>query len=99
MRLTAEQITAIKSIVLELCGSAVTVRLFGSRVDDNKRGGDVDLLLESHESIEDSMWLSAQVSARVSRTMEGRKVDVLVSAPNLESLPIHQVALEEGILL
>jgi hypothetical protein len=31
--------------------------------------------------------------------MKGRKVDVLLAAPNLERLPIHDIALSEGRLL
>jgi hypothetical protein len=31
--------------------------------------------------------------------MHGRRVDVLLSAPNLRRLPIHDVALREGRLL
>ena len=31
--------------------------------------------------------------------MGGRKVDVVIRAPNLLELPIHTVAAEEGILL
>jgi len=35
----------------------------------------------------------------VARAMDGREVDVLVKAPNLLLLPIHAVALAEGIRL
>jgi hypothetical protein len=31
--------------------------------------------------------------------MHGRKVDVLIKAPNLMLLPIHSVALAEGVRL
>jgi hypothetical protein len=31
--------------------------------------------------------------------MYGRKVDVLIKAPNLQFLPIHSIALAEGIRL
>jgi hypothetical protein len=31
--------------------------------------------------------------------MYGRKVDVLIKAPNLKLLPIHSIALAEGIRL
>lgn len=43
--------------------------------------------------------LSARIAARVSRAMHGRKVDVVISAPNLQSLPIHDIARREGELL
>ena len=47
MRLTSQEIDTIKSSVLALDAGA-HVYLFGSRVDDAKRGGDIDLLIESN---------------------------------------------------
>ncbi len=47
MRLTNKEIDTIKSSVLALDAEA-HVYLFGSRVDDAKRGGDIDLLIESN---------------------------------------------------
>ena len=75
------------------------MRVFGSRLDDAERGGDLDLLLELPESVDNPALMAAQMSAKVSRAMHGRKVDVLLSAPNLMHLPIHDTALNEGILL
>lgn len=46
MRLNPLQINVIQHAVSELAGKDVIVRLFGSRVDDNARGGDIDLLVE-----------------------------------------------------
>lgn len=44
MRLTGQQRTIIRATVAETFGAGADVWLFGSRVDDNKRGGDIDLL-------------------------------------------------------
>jgi len=46
MRLSNKEIETIKNSVLALDANA-HVYLFGSRVDDTKRGGDIDLLIES----------------------------------------------------
>lgn len=99
MRLTPGQITAIRASATQLAGDAARVWLFGSRVRDDARGGDVDLLLELDEAVAEPAQLSAQLAARVSRAMYGRKVDVLIKAPNLKLLPIHSIALAEGIRL
>ena len=99
MRITQEQIDAIRTNVLALAGRDARVWLFGSRVDDQALGGDVDLMLELQEPVAEPALLSARLAAKVSRAMYGRKVDVLVKAPNLMQLPIHAVALAEGIRL
>ncbi len=47
MRLTQEEIDTIVRIAREIYGWEVKVFLFGSRTDDSKRGGDIDLLVRS----------------------------------------------------
>lgn len=75
------------------------MRVFGSRIDDTQQGGDLDLMLELPEAVDNPAFLAAQLAAKVSRLMNGRKVDVLLSAPNLMHLPIHDVAFKEGVIL
>lgn len=75
------------------------MRVFGSRLDDAVNGGDLDLMLELPESVDNPALMAAQMAAQVSRAMHGRKVDILVSAPNLMRLPIHDMAFKEGELL
>lgn len=99
MRLTNSQVQTIKQVVVMLAGEDAKVTLFGSRVDDNKKGGDIDLLITLNHVVEHPAVLSSKISARLIRLFQGRKVDVLLSAPNLQSLPIHQIAQNEGILL
>ena len=43
--------------------------------------------------------MAAHMAAQVSRAMHGRKVDVLISAPNLMRLSIHDMASKEGQLI
>ena len=99
MRLTDHQIAAIRILAYQLAGTQSRVRVFGSRIDDTKQGGDLDLMLELPEPVDNPALMAAQMSAQVSRAMHGRKVDVLLSAPNLMRLPIHDIAFKEGKLL
>ena len=46
MRLTSSQIEYIRQTTRENFGAGASVWLFGSRVDDARRGGDVDLYVE-----------------------------------------------------
>ena len=99
MRLSKKQIQTIQDIARQVAGKRGRIRVFGSRLDDNARGGDLDLLLELPEAVAQPALMAAQMSAKVSRLMRGRRVDVIISAPNLKRLPIHDVALQEGQVL
>jgi predicted nucleotidyltransferase len=96
MRLSTEQIQTIRRIVGETAGAAARVRVFGSRLRDEAVGGDLDLLVELPSAVEHPAALSAKLATRISRSLHGRRVDVLLLAPNLRRLPIHDIALQEG---
>lgn len=75
------------------------MRVFGSRLDDPRRGGDVDLLVELECPVSNPVWLAARISARLPRALRGREVDVVLSAPNLARSALHAAAEREGQLL
>ena len=99
MRLTPSQVENIRSTAQQLLGVHARVTLFGSRVDDQRKGGDVDLMVEVPDAIDEPALLSARLASRVSRAMQGRKVDVVLKAPNLMLQPFHQIAQQTGIVL
>lgn len=99
MRLSQDIVKQLKQLAVEEAGADARLRLFGSRLDDTQRGGDVDLLLEVPVPVARPAVLAARLSTRASRLLHGRKVDVVLSAPNLEHLPIHDVALRTGVEL
>ncbi|MCU0842314.1 MAG: nucleotidyltransferase domain-containing protein [Thiobacillaceae bacterium] len=99
MRLTTSQAKLIRDTAHDLFGDGVRVVLFGSRLDDTAHGGDVDLMLEIRQPVENPALMVARMAAKVSRAMRGRKVDVVLSAPNLRRLPIHEIASREGQVL
>ncbi len=99
MRVNLHQTRIIRQAVIELAGERAKVSLFGSRTDDNARGGDIDLLVEVPNAVEDPGWLSAKISSRISLKLGGQKIDVVLSAPNIEHSSIHQVAKKAAIPL
>lgn len=98
MRISTDQAEMIRRIVREEAGADIAVRLFGSRLDDSARGGDIDLLLESPRPLDRPALLGATVEAKLIRALGGRRVDVVLVAPNLRHQPIHDHA-RQGILL
>lgn len=98
MRLTAEEIGGIKAAVTEVFGPGARVRLFGSRVDDARRGGDIDLLVEVPEG-RDGFRDSVALSVALERRLGERKIDAVLMAPGTRRKPIHRVALAEGVML
>ena len=44
MRLTEKEIKTIKKVILEIFGES-EIRVFGSRLDDSKKGGDIDIFV------------------------------------------------------
>jgi len=89
MRLTEQQAQAIHALAIQLAGKRSRVWLFGSPLEDDARGGDCDLMLELTEPVENPALLAATFSAKMSRLMHGRKVDVLRSALNLSAFTYH----------
>ncbi len=99
MRLTPEQTRAIVAAATELAGADACVRLFGSRLDDGLKGGDIDLLVECARPVDRPVWLAARLTARLQRILGDRKIDVLVVDPSTPLEPVHRAARATGVLL
>jgi predicted nucleotidyltransferase len=99
MRLSDAHRQAVLRVVAEHCGPAARVRLFGSRLDDSRRGGDVDLLVELPTEPDDLPALQRQLYVKLLRALDGRPVDVFVLGPHSLHRPLHEQALREGVLL
>lgn len=99
MRLNPEHIAAIHDAIGSVASDVVAIRVFGSRLNDEVRGGDIDLMVDVEHAIDHPALLSARIATRVSRAVGNRKVDVVLRAPNLTETSIHKIALAEGVLI
>lgn len=99
MRLTPFQQSQLKAITREVCGEDAQIFVFGSRLDDNKKGGDIDLLIKLNQEVSNPAWIVAKVQAKAMIKLGEQKIDVLIDAPNLTRLPIHNIALSQGVSL
>jgi predicted nucleotidyltransferase len=99
MRLSDDQARAIVTATRELAGPRARVRLFGSRLRDDVRGGDIDLLVECPNVVAQPVWLAARITARLQRALGDRRIDVLVVDPQTPLEAVHRAARAEGVEL
>ncbi len=105
MRLSTDQIFAIRQDATVAFGQGTSVWLFGSRVDDAKKGGDIDLLVcpQSHTASdaaegEQGFMQKIKMLTLLERYLGERKVDLVVEQPQ-DTRPIVEVAHKTGIKL
>jgi len=96
MRLSNNDARIIKSVILKYINNAKII-LFGSRVYDYKKGGDIDILIQTTQNI----TLKEQISMLAEFEAEGilRKVDLLIQTPYVQKRNIFETAVKEGIVL
>ena len=98
MRLTKKEIEAIKEAFLEVFENG-KIYLFGSRVDDSKRGGDIDLFIDLDRKldIKEKMRLKSRFRLLLYDKIGEQKIDIIISKDKNKS--IEQEALKTGVLL
>jgi predicted nucleotidyltransferase len=99
MRLSPQSQAIIHQAVVQRFGDQAQVRLFGSRLDDTAKGGDIDLHVRVLGEVSNPIWEASLLAAQLQRQLDGRKVDVRLLAATQTALPVDTVALAEGILL
>lgn len=95
MRLTAFEVNAIKQSAQEIFGPGVEVFLFGSRADDKKRGGDIDLYIKTQTGKDLMHKIKFLVS--LEQKIGEQKIDVILATD--ENRPIEQQAMRTGVML
>lgn len=99
MRLNQHEIVVIKTAAADIFGKEAEVRLFGTRVDDAARGGDIDLMVTVTQPVDNPAWDCARLEGAIVMKLGEQKIDVLLEAPMLKRFPIHETAREKGTLL
>jgi uncharacterized protein len=100
MRISEIQRTIIKETVTETFGPDSRVYLFGSRVYDAKRGGDIDLLVECSHNDDKIFERKIKALTRIHRKIGERKIDLIVTSAVLEDTRlVVKEACKDGILL
>jgi len=91
----------IRTTVADVFGEGAKVWLFGSRIEDQQRGGDIDLLIKTNYA--DVMKIARteiNLMSRLQAKLGEQKIDVLVEYPTRETYPpIFRLAKQTGIML
>lgn len=100
MRLTNFEIDSIKDVTKLVFGEDATVILFGSRLDNNKKGGDIDLLIRCNERISfaERYQLKLKFLVEIKKRIGNQRIDTLVRT-DFKGKIIAETVLKEGVEL
>ena len=73
--------------------------LFGSRADLSKKGGDIDLYIETHaKTVDEAIKRKTDFVWNLEQTIGEQKIDIVLNPLNFPyPLPIHEIAKIEGV--
>ena len=94
MRITPREQQAIAEAACATLAPGSRVSLFGSRVDDARKGGDIDLLVETALPLTPEEWVHRRSAfvARLYRSIGERRIDVLLAGPQALAPPADVLA-------
>ena len=102
MRLSPTEIREIREIrdtAEAYFGQGTVVRLFGSRADDSRRGGDIDLHILAGDSNRVSLENEIRFRVALEEKIGEQRVDVLLRRHTDPDQPIDRIAKSSGLTL
>lgn len=94
MRLSPEATTIIRTLVRGRFGPDSGIWVFGSRLDDGARGGDIDLYVEPQHLPGDNLFLARSALRRDLERQLRQPVDLIVNPGHASAFMLQ--AREEG---
>lgn len=99
MRLTPFEREQITAAARRHFGTGVRVVLFGSRVDDEARGGDIDLMIETPQPLDGELERKAKFLMDLWQHIGEQRIDVVFRTPAKADQDIHRIAEALGVPL
>ena len=96
MRLTQQQTRLITQAIFRLAGEHARIFLFGSRLNDNAKGGDVDILIETETPL--SLIERAKIKLQLESEL-GMPVDVIAQTRDVAPTPFQTIARKHALRL
>jgi polyphosphate kinase len=78
MRLSKFEIEAIKNVAVSVFGESVSVRLFGSRINDCRKGGDIDLFISCSDKNRLNLSSKIEFLVQIKSIIGDQKIDVIL---------------------
>ena len=98
MRLTAFEQENIKLYVRKHFGRNADVYIFGSRVDNNRKGGDIDLYITTDMSASEIIREKISLLVELENALGEQKIDVVINNRTKQK-PIYEISEKEGVKL
>ena len=99
LRLPSETILSMQSIFCKYFSSKDSLWVFGSRADLNKRGGDIDLYIETEiidtqEALEKKILFLLELKQKIG----DQKIDIILNVKSLKyHMPIYDIGRSGGV--
>jgi predicted nucleotidyltransferase len=97
VRLRKEEIEIIKKTARKYFGQEAKVVLFGSRTDTGKRGGDIDLLIET--SLQVGLKMKIRFLTDLKERLGEQKIDLVLRTPDTPYKKLFEIVEKEGVEL
>jgi uncharacterized protein len=95
MRITERERKIIRDTASSIFGPDVKIFLFGSRVDDTLKGGDIDLYVETTRP--SPLQNKISFLSRLKWELDDQRIDVVVRAPDKKDKAIYHIARQTGV--
>ncbi len=99
MRLTDAEHAEIVALAKHRFGQHAIVRLFGSRTENRKIGGDIDLHIQAEQAEFATLANELEFADELKDKIGDQKIDVIVRRPSYNPRGIDELAVRTGIIL
>ncbi len=97
VRLTDVQIQAIRQAFKECFTNDDHLWIFGSRADLSKKGGDIDLYIETELDVTQVLSAKLGFAKKLFLAFDDRKIDIVVKYKSAKEQEIYKQATKNGV--
>jgi predicted nucleotidyltransferase len=99
VRLTPEQVHAIRQTAQQVLGDGARVSVFGSMALDQRKGGDIDLFFETDAALPNRAQAICELSGALTFALGDRRIDIILKDANTPPARIFEIAKRTGVPL